>query len=196
MCRVIIPEQIRLLFDTAYKLSSTFKESVDAVLKHGAITYILVDDDKSFYDGPQRTIALGVRTGGDDVARMPLKNRLESDVIFEFMNAYFEDVEPLPSIGKFSSATDYGRAREYSEWKGVQRHYKIMNELQAVDPNWALLNRFAGGFETLNVNATWNNFENYYNVQFQSGHTQLYHNEYEEINHAATALLSLKHGVW
>ena len=148
-------------FDTVYNKSSKFQEVVCRALDGGDIQYILTDSDRSFYDHKQRTISSGLKSGD--------RCRMDSDIIFEMCNAYYEHKGSRRPMEDFAEAEEYGIETERSEWRSVKKHYEVITELETKDKAWGLLNRFKPGFER--KDKSWHEFDNYYNDQKDSGHT-------------------------
>ncbi|WP_437779203.1 hypothetical protein [Sorangium sp. So ce1097] len=163
--RVMIPPgQPQGVFDAVYRGSSTFRAMVDQVLQRGDIEYIITSDNVSFYDraGSRRIISIGLNLPGG-------VHRTDSDIIFEMCNAWADATGLKPDMSSFIEPEAYGSAVERSEWEAAQRHYQIMKEMERLDPGYALLNRFAPGFER--PDRPWTDFQNYYDDQRHSGHT-------------------------
>lgn len=163
---MIPPGRPQEVFDAVYRGSATFRAMVDRVLQDGGIEYIITNDNVSFYDraGSRRIISIGLNLPGG-------VHRTDSDIIFEMCNAWADATGLKPDMSSFVDPEAYGRAVERSEWEAARRHYQIMKEMARLDPNYALLNRFAPGFER--PDRPWTDFQNYYDDQRHSGHTDL-----------------------
>ena len=148
-------------FNHVYQKSPGFKLIVDAVLAGGDYKYVFQKEKHSWCDSATRIISIGLDSGDID--------RINSDIIFEMCNAYQAAVGRKPDMHRYDSAGDYARAVEMSEWKAVKMHRTLMSQLEAIDSSWSNLNRFDPGF-TRQVKP-WTDFENYYEEQVQSGHT-------------------------
>ncbi len=160
MGNIVVPEPAQKFFWSVYTHSPTFKKIVDEICKDGDYTIDFVDADFSFCDSKSRRIQLGLSTGDT--------HRINSDIIFELCNAFHATLLDEPQPKDFESADDYARAKERFEWASVKLHYEIINELEALDKSWAVINRFKIGFER--ETEKWSDFNNYLLEQIKSGH--------------------------
>lgn len=161
---MIPPGRAQGVFDAVYRGSAIFRAMVDRVLQDGDVEYIITNDNVSFYDraGNRRIISIGLNLPGGE-------HRTDSDIIFEMCNAWADAAGLKPDMSSFVDPEAYGRAVERSEWEAARLHYQIMKEMEQLDPGYALLNRFAPGFER--PDRPWTDFQNYYDDQRHSGHT-------------------------
>ncbi len=67
----------------------------------------------------------------------------------------------------------YGKAVERLEWENARTHHQAMTESATAGmPTHPSSDRFGSGFGTSRNPGPWRSFDNYYNDQVQTGHTQ------------------------